>query len=172
MFDKRVSLQSILYVIKSYGGECDLHRMCKVLYFADQASLSRYGRQITGDDYIAMENGPVPSRIYDLFKAVRGDSYFSPDVRLFSFKNNVTLQSDNQPDMDYLSESDIECLNEAIEKCRDLSFGELTKMSHGYAWSATAKNQTIKNGDILREAGDTEGYIDYINTLKRESTYA
>lgn len=154
-----------------YGGECDLHKMCKVLYFADQMSLSEYGRQITGDDYIAMDNGPVPSRIYDLFKAVRGDSYFKPDVTLFSFKNKKTLQSDVKPDMKYLSESDIECLNMAIDKCRNLSFEELTRISHDYAWSSTARNQTIKNGDILREAGDTEDYIRYINTIKKEELY-
>ena len=54
----------------------DIHRISKVLYFADQKHLTRYGRPIVGDTFIAMENGPVPSQTYDMVKAVRGDSLF------------------------------------------------------------------------------------------------
>ncbi|WP_409530306.1 Panacea domain-containing protein [Shinella sp.] len=40
----------------------------KTLYYADRAHLQRYGRPITGDRYIAMENGPVPSYAYNAVK--------------------------------------------------------------------------------------------------------
>lgn len=39
--------------------------------------MSACSRSITGDVYIAMQFGPVPSKIDDIFKVVRGDSYFS-----------------------------------------------------------------------------------------------
>ncbi len=76
LFRKDVAIQAILYIAQCIERK-DLHKICKILYYADQSHLSRYGRSITGDTYIAMEYGPVPSNIEDIFKALRGDSYFS-----------------------------------------------------------------------------------------------
>ena len=65
-FRQEESLQAILYILQKMGGKCDMHKCCKILYFADNAHLSQWGRSITGDMYIAMNYGAVPSRIYDL----------------------------------------------------------------------------------------------------------
>lgn len=145
-----------------------MHKLCKILYFADQRHLSKYGRSITGDTYIAMHNGPVPSCVYDLFKALRGDSLFSNsqevnDVKnLMVFQNRYSLNSLVAPDMDFLSLTDVECLDFSIEKCRDKSFAELTNLSHGQAWYITQRDRNISVKDILREVGDEEGYVEYI----------
>ena len=56
----------------------------KILYFSDRNHLSKYGRSITGDTYIAMTDGPVPSKIYDIFKSVRGDGFFSINAKDFT----------------------------------------------------------------------------------------
>ncbi len=45
--------------------------------------MSECGRSITGDNYIAMNYGPVPSYIEDIFKAVRHQSYFSQYAKEF-----------------------------------------------------------------------------------------
>ncbi len=176
LFDKDVALQSILYILDKMGGICDMHKICKILYFADQKHLSRYSRSITGDDYIAMQYGPVPSRINDMMKAVRGDSYFSSTEdsaelgRHFAFHNNFLITALAKPDTDYLSETDIECLDESIALCKGMSFGELTEFSHGPAWDNTKEGRRISVKDILREAGDEEGYVDYVAAkLKLES---
>ena len=76
LFRKDVAIQAILYIADRIERK-DLHKICKILYYADQSHLSKYGRSITGDTYIAMEYGPVPSKIEDIFKALRGDSFFS-----------------------------------------------------------------------------------------------
>lgn len=122
-----------------------MHKIFKTLYFADQSHLSKYGRTITGDVYIAMQYGPVPSKTDDIFKAVRGDSYFHDDElnTYFHFVNKYIVEANKKADLDYLSESDLECLKEAIEKCKDKSFDELTKMSHGLAWENTRRDRTI-----------------------------
>lgn len=169
IFNKDVALQAILYILNELGGQSDMHRICKILYFADQLHLSRYSRSITGDVYIAMQYGPVPSKIDDIFKAVRGDSFFSSSEYAmelksnFHFINRYIIKSDKMPDTNYLSESDIECINESIEKCKDKKFDELAEMSHGLAWQNTKRDRKISVKDILREAGDEEGYVDYIN---------
>lgn len=176
MFNKDVAIQAILYIANRIGERKDIHKICKILYFADQEHLSKYGRSITKDIYIAMEFGPVPSNIEDIFKALRGDSYFSGYVEdlksFFSFANKYILVPHKDADLDYLSESDIECLDNAITKCKDKSFEELTKMSHDLAWSNTQRDREMSFKDILREVGDDEEYASYINNkIKVERTF-
>lgn len=177
LFKKDVALQAILYILNSLGGKSDMHKICKILYFADQLHLSTYSRSITGDVYIAMQFGPVPSKIDDIFKAVRGDSYFSDSdfakelSSNFHFINKYVICADKPADMDYLSESDVECLDASIAKCKDMSFGALTELSHGLAWQNTQRDRTMSVKDILREVGDTEGYVEYIEKKLESESY-
>ena len=178
LFKQDVAIQAILYVLQKMGGTCDIHRCHKILYFADNEHLSKYGRSITGDAYVRMDFGPVPTCIYDLFKAVRGDSYFASqvdDVRenYFHFLNKKDITATAQPDMSYLSESDVEMLDKYIEQLKDKDFSTITEASHGYAWSHTAQNGVISVRDRLTEMGDTDEYIRYIEEqLRAEETVA
>lgn len=165
-YDKAVN--SILYALRELGGATDMHKLCKILYFADQKHLSEYGRSITGDTYIAMQYGPVPSCVDDILKALRGDSFFSGNSQIgelkksIAFDNRYILRSYISPDMDELSQTDAECLSFAVNLCRDKSFGELTALSHGLAWNNTHRDRVMSIKDILREVGDDEAYVDYI----------
>ena len=167
LFKQDVAIQAVLYILKRMGGSCDIHRCQKILYFADNEHLSKYGRSITGDAYVRMDFGPVPTCIYDLFKAVRGDSYFASqvdDVRrnCFYFVNNKDITAVASPDMSHLSESDVEILDKYIDQLKDKDFNEVSEASHGYAWSNTAQNGVISVRDRLTEMGDSDDYIKYI----------
>lgn len=165
-FEYESALNSLLFILEQLGGKSDMHKLCKILYFADQRHLSKYGRSITGDTYIAMQYGPVPSNVDDILKAVRGDSFFSKYAEKlkdkFVFENRFIVKALVLPDMDELSASDVECLTYAIDLCRDKSFDSLTELSHGMAWTNTARDRAISVKDILREAGDEEEYVEYI----------
>ncbi len=168
-FRIETSLNAILYVLNKMGGQCDIHKICKLLYFADQKHLSLYGRAITGDDYLKKTYGPVPSKIYEILSAVRGDSFFSEYATqyrlMFKFVNNYIIQALQKPNSDYLSESDIECLDYSIQKYAHLNFNELTSISHGLAWNNTNMERKISVKDILREIGDTEEYVAYVDEM-------
>lgn len=168
----------MLFALQQLGGRTDMHKLCKILYFADQKHLSIYGRSITGDNYIAMQYGPVPSCVDDILKALRGDSFFSANIEIeelkksIIFDNKFILRSFASPDMEELSETDVECLSYAIDICKDKNFGELTDLSHGLAWSNTQQGGVISVKDILREAGDEESYVDYIaDGLKLQTAF-
>lgn len=172
LFKQDIAIQAILYILKKMGGTCDIHKCHKILYFADNEHLSKYGRSITGDAYVRMDFGPVPTCIYDLFKAVRGDSYFASqvdDVRkgCFHFVNNKDIAAVAEPDMSYLSESDVEMLDKYIAQLKEKGFDEVSDASHGYAWSHTAQNGVISVCDRLTEMGDSEEYIHYIEEQMR-----
>src|SRR5574344_1892259 len=149
MFNKEVAIQAILYILSKLKGQCDIHKVCKILYFADQKHLSKYSRSITGDNYIKMQYGPVPSKIDDIFKAVRGDSFFSDTQSseelkgYFVFQNRYLIKQLKEVDLDYLSLTDKECLDSSIALCKDKNFGELTEFSHGLAWQNTQQDRQI-----------------------------
>ena len=52
LFKQNVAIQAVLYILQQMGGVCDIHKCHKILYFADNEHLSKYGRSITGDSYI------------------------------------------------------------------------------------------------------------------------
>ncbi len=170
-YDKAVN--SLLFSLQQLGGKTDMHKLCKILYFADQRHLSLYGRSITGDTYIAMQFGPVPSCVDDILKALRGDSFFSaseeiePLKKSIVFDNRYIVRSLVAPDMDELSETDVECLSYAIDICRNKNFAELTEYSHGLAWNNTRRDREMSVKDILREIGDEEAYVEYIADCQR-----
>ena len=178
LFKQDVTIQAILYILQKMGGVCDIHKCHKILYFSDNEHLSRFGRSITGDSYIKMEWGPVPTCVYDLLKAVRGDSYFAAQVEnirknMFHFVNQKDIQSTSAPDMDYLSQSEVDILDKYISQFKDLTFQQVSELSHGFAWSNTKRYGEISVCDRLTELGDNDGYIDFIEEqLKAEEAFA
>ncbi len=178
LFKYEKAINALLYSLEKLGGVSDMHKLCKILYFADQQHLSQYGRSITGDRYIAMQFGPVPSNVDDILKALRGDSFFSGASAIDSlkesmkFENRYILRGIKAPDMDELSGTDIKCLDKAIDLCKNMTFQQLTQFSHGLAWTNTQRDRAISVKDILREAGDDEAYVEYIaDNLKLQSAF-
>lgn len=165
IFDFSRALNALLYVANRIDKR-DIHKIFKILYFADMAHLFQYGRAITGDKYIAMKYGPVPSSIYDMVKIVRGDSwYVMDDLKAFFTVTNSSLNPLRDADMSYLSESDVNVLKDAVDKYKDIDFDEMTRLSHGFAWKKTwdtSSNDEISVEDILRECKADEDYIQYI----------
>ena len=154
-FDKEKSLNALLYVANRVQRK-DFHKIFKIIYFADRQHLADWGRPITGDTYIAMEAGPVPSRLYDMLKIVRGDSYL-PDMeglsKYFQVENWMYVRPFQDADLNKLSVSEQEAMSEAIEKYATLSYDEIKEKSHDVAWRSTARDFLISWDNIAREAG-------------------
>lgn len=154
-FDRTKALNALLYVANRVQRK-DFHKIFKIIYFADRQHLADWGRPITGDTYIAMEAGPVPSRLYDMLKIVRGDSYM-PDSeglgRYFQIDNWMYVNPLVDSDLNKLSDNEQEALLEAINKYAMLSYDEIKEKSHDVAWRSTARDFNISWDDIAREAG-------------------
>ena len=89
--DKAIAAMQTL--LEAYEGQINLHKLFKSLYFAEQKHLVRYGRTIVGDKYIAMKDGPVPSKIFDLIKLIRGDNNpFIANIDI-DLKNTFQIQN-------------------------------------------------------------------------------
>lgn len=168
LFNLDKAIQSVLYVSNRLQRR-DFHKIFKVVYFADRNHLSDYGRMITGDTYIAMNDGPVPSNMYDIFKGLRGDGFFYEEAMIFSKYFEIVNWNFVNPKMDadlsLLSESDIEYLNDSIHKYGDLTWDEVREKSHDYAWRNTVKDRPISIKDLLLEKGDSDEYIEFVDNM-------
>jgi len=167
LIDEEKAINSALYILKALGGTTDYHKLFKILYFADQKHLVRYGTPFSGDIYVAMKHGPVPSYTYDIIKRVRD----MPNDIGRKYKTFFSATADNvpivsalsEPDMDALASSNIECLEESIQENRNLDFTTLTRKSHGSAWDA-AKEQTdeMEFVAIASDGGADPEMLNYI----------
>lgn len=148
------AFSAVLYVLKQLG-TCDKHKLFKILYFADMKHLVGYGRPIIEtDSYVKMQYGPVPARVYSDIE--HGDA----DDKISVNGYNLTPIAD--PDMDYLSRSEIECLDESIKENKDLTFDQLKDKSHGFAWTKAQLGDAISINNMALEGGADESVIFYI----------
>ena len=67
--------------------------------------------------------------------------------------------------MDYLSASDVECLDEAISKVAKMSFSEIKDDTHGAEWNRAyfhTQNKVMDNLNIAREADASDEVVHYL----------
>jgi uncharacterized phage-associated protein len=168
-FDKIKTLNALLFVVNRVQRK-DFHKIFKIIYFADRQHLADWGRPITGDTYIAMEAGPVPSRLYDMLKIVRGDSYL-PDTeglgRFFQIENWMYVKPLQDADLNELSPNEQEALSDAISKYANLSYDEIKEKSHDVAWRSTARDFAINWDNIALEAGLDGDELECLNEYAR-----
>lgn len=159
--DQRI--KEVLLYILSKTGVVDYYHLMKILYLAERQHLAKWGEKITSDDYYALPHGPVPTRIYDSLKNVKeGKKSFLSDVIVVD-KDSPNVTPLRTPDMDYLSKSEIEALDNAIAKNIVKSFAELEQMTHDeYYNKALVNGKKMSVEDIARSGGATEQMIEFI----------
>jgi hypothetical protein len=163
-FDAEKALEALVYICKKTG--TDLYGALKILYSADKLHLHRYGRFIAGDYYKRLRYGPIPQGAYDILHFVRGEHSVSPvpDARkALRFHGQTKIEVLRDPDLDALSQTDIECLDVAIERDGNKSFGEHKKGSHDAAYEATRPNSEIAVEAIASMAEENrEALLQYL----------
>lgn len=165
-FDCGKSAVAVAYLVQKTGKS--LYDVMKMLYVADKCHLERYGRFITGDRYVAMAKGPVPSATYDLMKYLRGERrYFDggePVKRMLKLERGgshafTLLQS---PNLDALSESDIECLDYVAALMRKKGARHVRALSHDEAWRNTPENDTMAVTAIAASVEDGTALVQHL----------
>ena len=169
-FDIEKAILSLKFILVNFEEfTADFHKIFKILYFAEKMHLSKYGRAIIGDRYIAMKNGPVPSTVYDIFKILKGESIlkldYVADISMdFKIIDDYYVQLLNRDfDIDIFSETEQECLIQSIEENKLLDFNTLTSKSHDTAWGQTTQNDVISPFQIALAAGANEEMLKYIS---------
>ena len=155
------ALEVMLYIAQR---ENNLFRIMKYFYLADKKHLSKWGRLLSTDDYRAMKHGPVPSVAYDFVKDIRDDreSEFREQLRLddnIKVSKKIVVEPLREPNLDYLSKSDIECLDAVIDELKDADWNDLEKLTHDDAYNKANGGminlldivETLPNGNEIAE---------------------
>ena len=181
-------VHTLLYILNKTG-PLNLTKLLKILYFADRKHLVAYGLTISGDDYHAMEHGPVASIAHNVVGCLREDKenksagfsneferrHFSPYFKIEKKPRSgegyiVAVSAERRHDPDSVRKSGLKFLDEAIEKHQPMTTKELSDLSHGEAWKearSQAKGKGKDSGpmDLVRvaeEAGASKDMLEYI----------
>lgn len=131
-FDESKAVEALAFIANKWPGITPFFAS-KILFFAEKWHLNRYARPIVADTFIAMPNGPVPSTIYDFIKGNLANAEH-PDGFLSAIQvsrdEHLRINAKRPADESALSPSDMECLGEAIEFCRNATFGSLSSLTH------------------------------------------
>lgn len=165
-FDREKALEVILYIAESLTAPT-LHGISKILYLADKQHLQDFGRLICGDQYIAMEYGPVPSAIYDMMKVAAGRKSIDIDWdELINDAFKVTQGRNIKPirraNTGFLAESETSCITQTIAAFGRKTFGELTDITHDAAWNEVGENQFIPIDAIAKTLPNANDVIAYL----------
>jgi uncharacterized phage-associated protein len=164
-FNEKKALNALLYVLQ---GADNLYNIMKVFYFADKKHLSKYGRFIYGDHYIAMKSGQVPSTLYDMIKFVGGEgSGFNEKVKdSFYIENKYKIKPKKEADLNVLSESEKECLKESVEKYGKMAYWKLFIISHSdKAYKKTERDKEMAIDKIIETLPNKEQVKAYLENM-------
>lgn len=164
-FDEAKAIETMLYVAKRIS-RSDKYKICKMLYLADKTSLAKYGRFIFGESYSAMQQGATPSRSYDILKRIAKES--SDDLCVEG--NAVAAQRD--ANLDYLSESDIECLDLTIatyDKNPQKMYDDAHDDAWGKAWESRKGGTRSAKIPVKSIAHTLPNYRDLVDYLTNRS---
>ena len=166
-FDENKAIETMLYLAKRVSRSYK-YNICKMLYLADKTSLQRYGRFIFGESYSAMQQGATPSRSYDILKRIAKES--SADLRA---EGNAVIGL-RDANLDYLSESDIECLDETIA-IYDRDPRKMIRDAHDDAWGQAwesrkggKRSANIPVESIARTLSNYRNLVDYLTNRSAE----
>lgn len=162
-FNQQKAIEAILYLV-SKAPVPNLYGICKFLYLADKASLDKYGRFIFGDSYIAMREGSTPSNAYNLLKDLRENP--TNDLK----REGFYIRASRPPELEYLSRSDIECLDQTLKEFGGQdSWTKRKNACHDTAWQTawdkkgTSKSYPISIEDVVELFEDSDELVGYLS---------
>lgn len=150
------SIQAAAVLLNRHEGRMSRLRLVKLLYIADRESIAETLRPVTGDDIVAMDHGPVPTRIYRLI--------CRRDVESPLWDKFITQQGDRDlgliadPGKGKLSRYEIAKLGEVADRYRNLKDYKIADITHDFPeWERNqppeGSKQEIPLSDILNALG-------------------
>lgn len=165
---------SALYIVQQLGGEVDYVKLFKLLYYAQERSLAFHAKVIFNDTFAARDRGPVPSfinaSIKQLSSPIKGEELLDLFASGFEKGPDFKIKALEQPDMDELSGSDVECLNYVVDSMGHLSANELSSRSHQDGGWIRANDRRAIDPDqdritrleMAKAGGASQGMLNYI----------
>jgi transcriptional regulator with XRE-family HTH domain len=139
----------ILYILEKCGGKPNIGEtvLYKLLYFIDFDSFEKYGRSVTGMNYVRLQYGPVPTT--KEYTPVIKSMVVNNELKIFTQeyfgrvqKRYVALvnHADNS-----LTASETTVIDMVVSRLSDMSATQIEGYAHGdIPWKVTADKQVIE----------------------------
>ena len=111
----------VLYIMQSFTQGVDYIKLFKILYFAQQDHLVKYGKVIVEDSFRALKHGPVPAYTYKALQIAEGKPL---DGNFDEFLSDIEVRFNEVytcavADMNYMSNSNKRFRGYAVAKYKD-----------------------------------------------------
>ena len=177
IFNERKAVQVAARLITRSGGEMNYMALMKLLYLVDRAALLQFGKTVTGDKVVAMKNGPVLSRIFDLISQKKQASPVSEWHKFIPRPGPYvyTVRFSGVPETSELSEAEIELIDEVYSKFKGVDEWALVVHTHSLPeWndprdSSTpipfeailrAENKSAADIKAIAEGAEADSFLD------------
>ena len=156
----------ILYILQKTGS-ISYYMLMKLLYIAERKHLAKWGNMITTSNFYAFKHGPVPTRIYFAICNEKSDKdNFLKDI--IETVGDYDVKALRCPNMDYLSKSDIDSLDQSILENRNKDYSEIEQNVHDefykQAFARKGKDRRMSIEEIARSGGADDDMLSYIQT--------
>lgn len=130
-YNEAKASQVAFLLLKLRGGTMSYLKLMKLMYLIDRSALIRWGRSITFDSVVSMDNGLVLSETYSLIREDRRPDSASIWQNFISEPLNYEVSAkDQETDFDELSDAEESLIREVFEKFGKMSRWQLVDDIH------------------------------------------
>jgi uncharacterized phage-associated protein len=160
-FNEKKATEAAAYLLKLRGGTMSYMKLIKLLYLADREALLRWGRPISTDRWVSMDQGPVLSHILSLITDGTDPKSGSLWAENISEPSRYEVHLNRVIEPQELSDAEIALLEEIFGCYGKLNRWELVELTHNLPeWTDPQGSAfPITYRDILRAEGKTESEI-------------
>lgn len=119
-------------------------KLNKILFFADFTSYARTGKSITGEAYQKLEHGPAPRQLVPAVADLKKDGALAEKTRSYHGYSQRWFVALRDPDISSFTAGDIAIVDEMIDRLRQQSASDVSRLSHQFVgWRAAKLNDDI-----------------------------
>jgi len=135
----------LFFANKIKNGTLGKLKMMKLLYFLDFDFFEKYGKSVTGDQYLRWENGPVPKMAERFLTRMDGSEIKISKRKVgVGYNDQQHIEPLKDFDLKLFSNEELVMMEEISGKWEKFSGAEMKSASHGEApWIATKPDEVI-----------------------------
>ncbi len=143
--EKKYKNLILFFANKIRNGTLGKLKIMKLMYFLDFDYFERYGKSISGDEYLRFDNGPIPRMAEKVLKEMSGKDIKITKRKIGSgYNDQQHIEALKDFDVSLFSKEELLMMEEIANKWERFSGAEMKNASHGEApWIATKPNNVI-----------------------------
>jgi len=143
--EKKYKNAVLFFAKRIQNGTLGKVKLMKLLYYLDFDFFEKYGRSVTGDEYLRFEYGPVPRMGEKILKQMAGQELKITRRKIATGVNDqLHIEAVKDFDVAIFTKEELLMLEEIADKWEKFTGTEMKNASHGEApWIATKPNDVV-----------------------------